>query len=499
MKLSFDKKVLLAFAALAAGLIISGGIAVAHDHREVGGYQLTVGFRDEPAVEGLANGIELRVEKKAEAAGHGAMSMDASEDDRADGNGGHDGREQMGHEPLVSEVGVDVGITAKADDGGGVKVHVMTNGWRWAPENVNQEHVPGEGHAHVYVDGEKVNRVYGPYYHLNGLEPGGRHVRVTLNANTHNGLIVEGSPVEAATMVTVTGSGRMEGPRPDPVEAPGPISLGLIAHPDPLGGYNLQVVSAGFTFSGNAAGAGEGHAYVSIDGEIHARLYEPWLKLPALEPGMHTISVSLVGSDRRPYSWGGAPAEASITVHVEEEDDGAAHSEKAPSDGAMTEGAGHGHASTVRVEGLEQTLQVEVTHAASGVSRTMPLRAIVGEPGGYTADLIPTAPGVYSVRFFGAIEGNPIDETFESGPGRFSNVEPATDLHFPQVLPTVREIEGAVRGAQSSIEQAQDSAIAAGDDASTARLLGILGIAAGVLGIATGGAGVAVAIASIRK
>ena len=65
MHLPLCKKAPLLLAALVAGLIVAAGIAVAHDDREVGDYLLTVGFRNEPAVEGLANGIELKVEKKA--------------------------------------------------------------------------------------------------------------------------------------------------------------------------------------------------------------------------------------------------------------------------------------------------------------------------------------------------------------------------------------------------------------------------------------------------
>ncbi len=166
-------------------------------------------------------------------------------------------------------------------------------------------------------------------------------------------------------------------------------------------------------------------------------------------------------------------------------------------DDATADGGGH-HGGAAAVEGLEQTLQVEVTHAASGVTRTFPLRPVVGEPGVYIADLTPTAPGVYTARFFGAIEGHLVDETFESGPGRFHNVESASDLHFPQALPTVREIEGAVRGAQSSAEQAQDAAIEAKDGASGAQILGVIGLAAGVAGVAVGAAGLAVALRQAR-
>ena len=157
-------------------------------------------------------------------------------------------------------------------------------------------------------------------------------------------------------------------------------------------------------------------------------------------------------------------------------------------------GTGHDHAELVPVEGLEQTLQVEVTHLGSGATKSMRLNAVFGEPGHYKADMIPTASGDYRFRFFGAVEGNPVDETFESGPNTFSRVNPAGDLQFPERRATVREIEGAVRGAQSSAEGAQDAAIEASDSASAARMLGIVGIVLGVLGIGTGAAGLAVGL-----
>jgi hypothetical protein len=65
----------------------------------------------------------------------------------------------------------------------------------------------------------------------------------------------------------------------------------------------------------------------------------------------------------------------------------------------------HAEAALAPVEGLESTLQVEVTHIPTSVSKVMSLRPVFGEPGQYTADLIPSAPGQYRFRFFGAVEG----------------------------------------------------------------------------------------------
>ena len=58
------------------------------------------------------------------------------------------------------------------------------------------------------------------------------------------------------------------------------------------------------------------------------------------------------------------------------------------------DGQAHGGGPTVAVEGVHETLRVEVTHVATGKSVELSLRPLFGSPGEYTADLIPTAPGV---------------------------------------------------------------------------------------------------------
>jgi hypothetical protein len=149
-------------------------------------------------------------------------------------------------------------------------------------------------------------------------------------------------------------------------------------------------------------------------------------------------------------------------------------------------GHSHNEAELVPVEGLDSTLQVEVTHVPTGVSRTMPLRPVFGEPGHYAADLIPTAPGQYRFRFFGNVEGMEVDETFESGPDTFSDIESSRELEFPEPLAPVREMEGAVRGAQAIAEEAQDSASSASTLATVGIVLGAVGIASGISGLVLG-------------
>ncbi len=66
----------------------------------------------------------------------------------------------------------------------GWNVHMITTDFRFTPENVNQPHQEGEGHAHLYINKKKI-RVYSPYFHIMSLPKGKVTIRATLNANTH--------------------------------------------------------------------------------------------------------------------------------------------------------------------------------------------------------------------------------------------------------------------------------------------------------------------------
>jgi hypothetical protein len=62
----------------------------------------------------------------------------------------------------------------------------------------------------------------------------------------------------------------------------------------------------------------------------------------------------------------------------------------------------------------------------------LPLSPLFGEPGGYRSVFFPTAPGDYTFRIYGTIDGTEIDESFTSGPETFSPVADPAPLQFPQ-------------------------------------------------------------------
>ncbi len=82
------------------------------------------------------------------------------------------------------------------DPASGWNLHLLVKNFVFTPENASQPHVSGEGHAHVYVNGAKISRLYGEWMHIASL-PEGASVKVTLNANDHRVLAVGDQPLEA--------------------------------------------------------------------------------------------------------------------------------------------------------------------------------------------------------------------------------------------------------------------------------------------------------------
>lgn len=119
------------------------------------------------------------------------------------------------------------------------------------------------------------------------------------------------------------------------------------------------------------------------------------------------------------------------------------------------------------VEGLEETLQAEVTF--DDQTRALPLSPKFGEPGGYQSVYFPTAAGQYTYRIWGEIDGEAFDETFTSGPDTFGDVEPQAGGQFPVVLP-----------AMGDIVQAAEAGEAAATTATIALVLGAIGLLAGL-------------------
>ena len=81
------------------------------------------------------------------------------------------------------------------------------------------------------------------------------------------------------------------------------------------------------------------------------------------------------------------------------------------------------------VEGLSDTLQAQIIYGDQ--TKDVTLTPSFDAPGTYTSTFIPTAPGDYTFRFHGQIDGVDVDETFTSSPEGFDSVAPRSEFEFP--------------------------------------------------------------------
>lgn len=94
-------------------------------------------------------------------------------------------------------------VSVTNDPHGGWNLHLKTSNFRFAPEKASKANVDGEGHAHLYANGEKLARVYGHWFHIAKLPKGTNTLTVTLNSNDHRALTVGGRIIEKTITVTV--------------------------------------------------------------------------------------------------------------------------------------------------------------------------------------------------------------------------------------------------------------------------------------------------------
>lgn len=104
------------------------------------------------------------------------------------------------------------------------------------------------------------------------------------------------------------------------------------------------------------------------------------------------------------------------------------------------------------IEGLEKTLTVDLQ---SGGLAPLPLTvaARFGTPGAYNGYVMPTTTGTYTFTIRGKIESQDVNEKFESGPGRFGDIESTTALQYPNKVPAADDLTKRLGELQSGIDQ----------------------------------------------
>ncbi len=108
---------------------------------------------------------------------------------------------------IAQEVAPKASLEIQKDPTGGFNVYVVTTNFIWRPEMASMQHVPGEGHAHVYLDGRKIMRIYNEWFHLNtyqfSTKPGEQLLSIEFVGNDHAPYTVQGVPVGDEQIVDV--------------------------------------------------------------------------------------------------------------------------------------------------------------------------------------------------------------------------------------------------------------------------------------------------------
>ena len=144
--------------------------------------------------------VQTQSLEKHDSHNHGNQGQEKTSNPTGHSHDKHD------HKPL--EVSADqpiptVDLIVHKDAVIGWNLEVQVSNFQFAPENVNQESKTNEGHAHLYINGEKIARLYSSWHHLDSLESGENEVKVTLNANGHEDLFYQGNEIADTELIQV--------------------------------------------------------------------------------------------------------------------------------------------------------------------------------------------------------------------------------------------------------------------------------------------------------
>lgn len=116
----------------------------------------------------------------------------------ADDGAGHRLRE------VPAQGAPEVQLTVRPDSEDGWNLQLAVKNYRFTPDSTGGAALPGAGHAHLELDGRKLARLYGPWFHLPATQvPEGAHtLTVRLYADDHTAWAVSGKPVQATTQLT---------------------------------------------------------------------------------------------------------------------------------------------------------------------------------------------------------------------------------------------------------------------------------------------------------
>jgi len=118
------------------------------------------------------------------------------------------GQDHKGHDHPKIEISdgqpvPQVELITYQDTVKGWNLEIKLSNFVLTPENVNQTNELNEGHAHLFINGKKVTRIYSNWYYLQSLPQGKNSIRVVLNANNHGELTYQGEAIADTKIIEV--------------------------------------------------------------------------------------------------------------------------------------------------------------------------------------------------------------------------------------------------------------------------------------------------------
>lgn len=95
----------------------------------------------------------------------------------------------------------EISMTVTKDAMSGWNLTLETANFTFTPEQVTGKNIANTGHAHLYVNGEKMARLYAPVFHIPDLPPGQHEIAVSLSSNDHSYYVTGGNRIEARAAV----------------------------------------------------------------------------------------------------------------------------------------------------------------------------------------------------------------------------------------------------------------------------------------------------------
>lgn len=153
-------------------------------------------------------------------------------------DGSHDHAEEAQSREWNGGVVPDLNATVTVNTSGEYVLNVDAPGFTFTGADVFDP-VPGEGHAHLFVEGELLTMVYGPEFLLPPMDPGTYQVMVSLSTNDHLDYVVDGEMI--AVMFPLVVEALDVGSSTTAQQGPVPIEISIEIHGDMIHTENKLV------------------------------------------------------------------------------------------------------------------------------------------------------------------------------------------------------------------------------------------------------------------